>query len=240
LASESLAQVWPARSIAAGLPDVLLDTFARIGAARVFTRGQVIIAEQARTSEVYLIVAGFVRVINHSATGDQAMIAIRTSGDLVGELAALDGQPRTSTVIAASRVSVRVIDAPLFRSFAAAHPSVGEAVSRSVVGKLRGATRSRVDASAPSVLARVARVLDHLADSYGRMTAAGLLIDIPLPQRDLASLVGTSEKGVSRAYAVLRAGGAIDVTYRRVVVLDHKVLQRFAGDTTTPDETWTD
>jgi CRP-like cAMP-binding protein len=234
LANEPSAPTWPPRSAAAELPDVLLSAFARIGAIRIFGRGQVLMAEQATTSEVYLIVGGFVRVINHSASGVDAMIAIRTRGDLVGELAAMDGQPRTSTVIAASRVSVRVIDALLFRSFMTAHPSVAEAVSRSVVGKLRGATRSLADASGPSVFARVARVLDHLADSYGRPTTAGVLIDIPLPQRDLASLAGTSEKGVSRAYAVLRAQKVIGVTYRRVVVRDPVALQRYAADTFEP------
>lgn len=227
------AQTWPAHTLAAELPDVLVETFVRIGAARAFTRGQVIIAENAHTTEVYLIVAGFVRVINYSASGDQAVIAIRTRGDLVGELAALDGDPRSSTVVAASRVNVRVIDAPLFRSFAVTNPFVIDTISRGVVSKLRSATRSRIDVSTPSVLARVARVLEHLADGYGRTLSTGLLIDIPLSQQDLASLVSASERGVSRAYTVLRGSGAIDVAYRRVIIRDHKLLQQYAGELVT-------
>jgi CRP-like cAMP-binding protein len=219
---------WPARSLVGQLPDPLRDAFVRLGAVRVFGRGEVLIAEGAHTTEVYLIVIGFVRVLNHTADGDEAVIAIRTRGDLVGELAALDGQPRTSTVIAAGRTTVRVIDAPLFRAFAHEHARVGDAVARSVVAKLRTATRYRVETGRAAVLTRVARVLEHLVDGHGRMTTDGLRIDVPLPQCDVASLVGTSEKGVSRAYEELRRAGAILVAYRHVTVRDLEQLHRFA------------
>jgi CRP/FNR family transcriptional regulator, cyclic AMP receptor protein len=219
---------WPARSLLADLPAELRDEFLRIGALRVFPRGQVLIAESAHTTEVYVILGGFVRVINHTFSGDQVMIAIRTRGDLIGELAAMDGKPRISTVIAASQTTVRLIDAPLFRAFAGRHPIISDAISRSVVSKLRTATRYRVETGQASVLIKVARVLEHLVDGYGRVRTDGVLIDVPLPQRDLASLVGTSERGVSRAYDELRRAGVIDVAYRRVVVRRPDLLQAYA------------
>lgn len=188
-------------------------------------------AERATTSDVYVILSGFVRVLNNTASGETAMIAIRTRGDLVGELAAMDGKPRTSTIIAASRTRVRVVDAPLFRTFASTNPAVGDAVARSVVGKLRAATRFRADTGQASVLTRVARVLEHLVEGYGRPVGPGLLIDVPLPRQDLASLVGASEKGVARAYVRLRAAGVIDAGYRRTYVLDIEALARFADGT---------
>ncbi len=219
---------WPAHSFMGGLPRELHAPFLRLGTRAAFVRGEVIIVEKAATTAVYLIMSGFARVINNSAGGESAVIAIRTGGDLVGELAALDGRPRTSTVIAASRTTTRMIDGALFRSFAAANPSVGEAVSRSVVGKLRTATRYRADSGPASVFTRVVRVLEHLAGGYGRPVSAGILIDLPLPQCDLASLVGTSEKGVVRAYAYLRKTGVIATSYRKVTVLDLNRLRQLA------------
>mgnify|MGYP002620451504 CR=1 FL=1 len=186
-----------------------------------------IVAEQDTSTEVYVIISGFVRVVNHTAQGEEAMIAIRTCGDLVGELAALDGKPRLSTAIAASTITARVIDAPRLRAFTAAHPVVADAISRSVMAKFRAATRYRVATGQPSVLTRVALVLAHLADIYGRPITAGVLIDIPLPQRDLASLVGVAEKSVARAYRELRDCGVIDVAYRRVLIRDLARLYRY-------------
>jgi CRP-like cAMP-binding protein len=217
------------------LPEDLRAQFLRLGNHRAFARGDVIIAENDRGTEVYVIISGFVRVVNHTATGEQAMIAIRTSGDVVGELAALDGKPRTSTAIAASPTTVRVIDGPTFRAFTGRNPAVADAVARSVVAKLRSATRYRTETGKASVLTRVARVLEHLADSYGRTVSHGVLLDIPLPQQDLASLVATSPKGVARAYKELRDAGAITASYRQVVVLDLDLLQRYAAAAVHPE-----
>lgn len=158
------------------------------------------------------------------------MIAVRTIGDLVGELAAIDGKPRASTVVAASSTTMVVVDAPLFRAFLEQHRLAADIVARSVVSKLRTATRFRVETGKASTLARVARVIDHLGEGYGRSTTAGLLIDIPLPQRDLAALIGSSEKSVHRAYAYLRQKGVVNVSYRRLIILDIDLLRLFAED----------
>lgn len=226
--SANPAHVFPPRSFVGQLPDDLRGEFLRLGSPRSFSRGDVIVAEQDRSTEVYVILSGFVRVVNHTATGDAAMIAIRTRGDLIGELAALDGSPRLSTAMAAGAVKARVIDGPRLRAFAAAHPAVADAISRSVMAKFRAATRYRVATGQPSALARVALVLSHLADIYGRPVSNGVLIDIPLPQHDLASLVGVAEKSVARAYRQLREAGAIAATYRRVLVRDLALLRRYA------------
>jgi CRP/FNR family cyclic AMP-dependent transcriptional regulator len=219
---------WPARSLVGELPEPARDAFLRLGAPRFFARGDVILTEGTTGSDVYILLKGFVRVLNHTHAGDETMIAIRTRGDLVGELAALDGKPRISTVIAAGPTHARCVDGPRFRQFTADHADVAAAVARSVVSKLRHATRYRVETGTASVLTRVARVLTHLVEGYGRSRGEGLLIDVPLPQRDLASLVGTSEKGVSRAYEELRQAGVIDVAYRTVIVRDPGALARYA------------
>ena len=101
---------WPALSPLTNLPADLRDEFLQLGTPRVYNRGRVLMSEHDETPEVHLVLSGFVRVLNHTFTGDQVMIAIRTRGDLIGELSALDGKPRISTVIAASRTTARLID----------------------------------------------------------------------------------------------------------------------------------
>lgn len=214
----------------AELPDDLRGLFLRLGRPRSFQRGDVIIAENAVSTEVYVILSGFVRVVNHMSDGGVAMIAIRTIGDLVGELAAMDSKPRASTVVAASATKALVIDALRFRAFLDENRPAGDVITRSVVAKLRAATRYRVETGRSSTLSRVARVIDHLGEGYGRPVTAGLLIDVPLPQRDLAALVGASEKSVYRAYAYLRQKGVIDVSYRRVVIRDLELLRLHTED----------
>jgi CRP-like cAMP-binding protein len=229
-AARYASREWPARSVLAELPIELRTAFLRLGRLRCYARDEVIIAENATSTNVYVILSGFVRVLNHASSGDVTVIALRTVGELVGELAAMDGRPRASTVIAANRIFAMTIDARLFRSFIADNPMAGEVIMRSVVSKLRTATRYRVETGRASILTRVARVLDHLGEGHGRAVASGLLIDVPLPQRDLAALVGTSEKSISRAYARLEHEGVIEVSYRRIVILDLQLLRQHAHD----------
>jgi CRP/FNR family transcriptional regulator, cyclic AMP receptor protein len=115
-----------------------------------------------------------------SAAGHNVTLAVRPAGDMVGELAALDGRQRSATVTAATRTSVRSIGHAEFTAHLATRPAVSAAVQRSVVAELRQATRFRSDTNGSSVLARLARVLDHLGDRYGRPSPQGVLIDVSL------------------------------------------------------------
>jgi CRP/FNR family transcriptional regulator, cyclic AMP receptor protein len=219
---------WPGRTLLGELPDEIRAEFLRLGTLRRFARGQVILVAQARSTEVYVILRGSVRVVTETVAGEQAVLAMRTQGELVGEFAAMDGEPRIATVIAAGTVVARVIDGRRFREFTDAHPDFRQALERSVLAKLRAGVRLRAGTGQVTVLTKVSRAIEHLAELYGRPITNGVLVDIPLPQRDLASLVGTSPKGVGRAYHVLRNAGGIDVDYRRVIVRDANVVRRFA------------
>jgi CRP-like cAMP-binding protein len=214
------------------LPEEVQAALLRLGVRRRFRRGGVIIRENHRSTDVFVILSGVVRVVNHTLTGAQAVIAIRAAGDLVGEFAALDGGPRTSTVIAARPTEVLAISGPGFRRFVAENPVFGRAVERSVVAKLRTATRLRVEIGQAPIVTRVARVIEHLADLYGQPVRGGVLLDIPLPQRDLASLVAASERGVGRAYQELRSVGAITVYHSKDLVRDRALVHHNAEPTT--------
>ncbi|MBX9392078.1 Crp/Fnr family transcriptional regulator [Streptomyces sp. TRM72054] len=158
------------------------------------------------------------------------LLAVRGPGDLVGEFAAIDGGPRSASVIAAGTVSVRTIGGAEFRAFLRERPQAAEAVQRSITAKLRSATRYRIDTGGGSVTARVARTLDTLVRMYGRADAGCVRIDLPLTQGDLAALAGVSQAGVQRALRQLRAADAVATEYRGTVVRDVTALRRAAGE----------
>jgi CRP-like cAMP-binding protein len=101
------------------------------------------------------------------ADGGLALLSILGRGDLIGELAALDGQPRSATVTAASTVGTRALTRANFEEFPLNHPDAAAAVSRSVGAKPRWATQRRIDFSGRTVKVRVARVLLELAALVG-------------------------------------------------------------------------
>src|SRR5713226_7566089 len=105
----------------------------------------ILLAEGDRSTHLFLLVDGCVKVTAGNEDGHVALLAIRVGGDLVGELSCLDGHPRAATVTAAGHLVARTISQPQFHLFLRDHPFAALAVSASVGDKLRSATRRWVD-----------------------------------------------------------------------------------------------
>jgi CRP/FNR family cyclic AMP-dependent transcriptional regulator len=200
-----------------------------LGTLRVYEPGTILLREGEHGSHVLLLVKGLVKVTATSPEGYLSLLAIRTGGDLVGELASMDGEPRIATVTAAGRLRARVISQAEFRNYLTHHPEAALAVSGSVGAKLRWATRRRIDFGGHEVHVRLARVLDELAGSYGVEDGARTVIGVPLTQPELAALVGAAEPTVHRALTHLRKERIVVTGYRRIIVCDRERLALLAG-----------
>jgi CRP-like cAMP-binding protein len=220
-----------AGTLLASLPAPAAAELSALGTGCSLAVGKVLLHQGELSAHVYLLLAGVVKVTATTPEGGFALLAIRVAGDLVGELAGLDGQPRSATVTAAGSVAARVISQPVFNDFLNRHAEVGVAVSRSVAGKLRWATRRRVDFGGCEVRVRLARVLVELAAAYGEQARDGIRIAVPLTQPELAALVGAAEPTVHQALAVFRRSGLIGTGYRSTTVFDLPALRTVAAAT---------
>lgn len=174
-----------------------------------------------------MILRGCVKVLGDTRDGHTTLLAIRASGDVIGELSAMDGRPRSATTITAVPTVSRSIGIVPLQAYLSAHPSAALAMHRSIAEKLRQATRLRIDLGGAPVLVRLARVLYNLS-AYGRPTREGLLIEVPISQGELAALLGAAEPSVQRSLAELRRRGMIMTGYRKLVITDLDVLRRLA------------
>lgn len=211
---------FPRGSFLAGLSRVARIALLDLGVAREFGPERVLLREGDASTHAFLLVDGCVKITGTTPDGQLALLAIRVGGDLVGELAAMDSQPRVATVTTAGRVTARLINQAEFRRFLAGFPDVALAVSSSVGAKLRWATRRRIDFGSREVRIRLARVLLELATSYGIPAGTHVRIGVALTQPELAALVGAAEPTVHRALALLRRQGIVETGYRRVCVCD--------------------
>jgi CRP-like cAMP-binding protein len=203
----------------------------QLGTSTEYVAGRVVLREGESSTHVILLLSGCVKVTATTQDGGLALLAIRAGGDLVGELAGLDGQPRSATVTTVCGVRARIITESAFHDFLAHHPDAALAVSRTVGAKLRWANRRRVDFSGCAVRARLAKVLIELAAAYGWRTEDGLTIGVTLTQPELAALVGAAEPTVHKALAELRRHHVIRTGYRRTTILDQRALRAVAGHT---------
>ena len=180
------------------------------------------------TTHVILLLEGCVKVTADTSEGQSVLLDVRIAGDLVGELAALDGAPRLATVTAAGLVRVRMIDLASFHGFVHRHPMAGLAVSAAVAAKLRWSTRRRIDFGAYPVPVRLARVILELVRAYGRPDGEEVCIGVELSQPEWAALIGASEPAVHRALKDLRRRGIVRTGYRQTVVVQPASLAEMA------------
>jgi len=174
---------------------------------------------------VYVILQGVAKVTRSEPAGKSAILAIRTAGDVVGDMAAVDGGRRSATVTTLTPLVCQVMAGPVFRRFID-QPSAAAAFARYTVWRLREADRHRAEIAVLPVRQRLARALlrlDEAAASVGHQRA------FELPQQDLADLIGASRNAIVLALGVLRAEGVIDTSRRQVTVVDPVALQLIAG-----------
>jgi CRP/FNR family cyclic AMP-dependent transcriptional regulator len=199
------------------------------GRRRRLARGALLITEGSRSDNVYVVLTGHLKVFSTSDRGAEIVLAVRGPGALLGELAAIDDEPRAASVCALEPVEVMAVPAPAFSRFLRAHPEVMFTLLRTLTGRLRDADRKRVEFGAYDAISRVALRLVELADRFGEPTPTGVRITLPFTQDELAGWVGASREAVVKSLATLRRMGYVRTQRRSVVVCDVPALRRRAG-----------
>jgi CRP/FNR family cyclic AMP-dependent transcriptional regulator len=220
--------VWPARSLLGRLSVPARDRLLALGALRQYEPDRVLIRELDDTGYVLVLLDGVVKVTARAQDGRIALLAVRIRGDLVGELAALDGRHRSATVTSCGAVVARVVSRAEFRECLARDPQIAQAVSESVVAKFREANARQVDFAGSDVLTRLARVLYHLVMTYGHRDGNVARIRWPITQPELATLAGAAEPTAHKALRQLRDAGVVSTGYRSITVDDLDRLRDLA------------
>jgi CRP/FNR family transcriptional regulator, cyclic AMP receptor protein len=207
-----------------------------LGTLRVADPSRVILQEGMRESHVILLRDALTKVTVAMTDGRHALIDVRVSGDVVGEISALNGTPRSATVTTCRASVLRIIQRGDFRAFLRSHPDAAMEIAGIVADRLRMANRRRVDFASYPVKVRLARILWEVATAYGHREPEGIVVDMPLTQSELATMCGAAEITLQKALRDLRTSGVIGTGYRHVVIRDAAALQIYAdvGDSACP------
>jgi CRP/FNR family transcriptional regulator, cyclic AMP receptor protein len=195
---------------------------------RRFPRGDALFHQGDDPGMVLIIHSGRIKVSVVTPDGHDVMLGYLQPGTVLGDLAALDGEPRSTTAIAIDAVEALGVPMLAFRTLLDERPGIMRALALIAAQRLRLADRQRVEFAAYDVLGRVARRIDELAES-GTETAEGIEIDAGLSQEDLAAWTAASREAVSKALGAMRTLGWIETRRRVIVVLDRGALRRHAG-----------
>lgn len=220
---------WPSASLLGGIDIASRDRLLRLGAlAQYAAPDRILIREGEENSFVLILLDGVVKATARMQDGRDALLAIRMGGDLVGEIAAMDGHARSATVTTCGTVVARVVSRADFLDCLEREPRIAHAVSQSMAAKFREANSRQIDFTGTDVSTRLARVLHQIAVSYGQRTGKGVEIRWPLTQPELASLAGSAEPTVHKALRQLRTAGVVSTGYRSITINDLEQLRDIA------------
>jgi CRP-like cAMP-binding protein len=195
------------------------------GIRRTFPRGALLMFEEEPGERVMILLAGRVKISRIGDDGREVVLSIRDPGDVLGELAFIDGHPRSASATALEKVEALVMPASGFRVHLEKTPRVAVVLLEVVTRRVRDATVQLSQANASDVLGRLAARIVELAERYGVASDDGVVITLPLSQEELAAWTGASRAGVAHALQTLRTLGWVQTARRSMIVRDLDALK---------------
>jgi len=208
------------------------DTLERVAAGmrrRRFRRGEVIFHLGDPGDALFIIVEGEVKISLPSDSGDEAILVRLMPGDVFGELALLDGAPRSASATALTAVETVVLPRDRFRELIADEPVVRDALLAALAGELRRLTTHVEELHFLDITGRLAACLARLASDGGTPLPDGAIqLRSTLTQGDLAAMVGSTRQSVNKLLGQFAADGYLRVERDAIVVTDLEGLTRAA------------
>ena len=212
-----------------GVPVPALERLAAQCRWRRYAAGHRVISRQTPGQDVYLIIAGRVRVTSFSASGRQVTFRDIPAGDWFGDFAAIDGLSRSADIVAIESALVAAMPPAIFRDLLHNHPAVCDRMLNRLVTSVRELTERVFDLSTLGVQNRVHAELLRLAREAGiRGNVAHL---DPAPKHaELASRVSTYREQVTRELSALVKQGLLQRTGHALVITDVGALEKIVAE----------
>jgi CRP/FNR family transcriptional regulator, cyclic AMP receptor protein len=207
------------------LDDSTLLAIAGQARRRVVERGQVLFWQDESGESMFVLLEGAVKLVVSSRDGGVVELARLVAPASFGELAVLDGGPRSATAEAVERSTLLAITRAEVLRLVHSEEQVAEALLRLLGTMVRRTTRQVTDLALLSLQGRVAAKLLELADPVGESPARTRRFT----QVELATMVGAARQSVNQALKSLEARGWIRTAGHAVEILDPQSLRRLAG-----------
>lgn len=207
------------------LSDDEFDKLSHIFIVRVYRRNQIIFLEEETGNYMYLVLSGKVKVAKSSASGKETLLAIHRPGDFFGEMSLLDGQTSPATVSAIEDSKIISVSAADFHKYLLHNQKVLLQIINVLCARLRQVWQTQSMSSSTADV-RIRMGIHQLAQKHGIRDAHGTIIDLKITHQELAEMVGTSRETVTRVLAQLRKKGIVEITQRRITLLDDEALIR--------------
>jgi CRP-like cAMP-binding protein len=212
--------------ISQSLQDVLLSN----ALVQKLPRGHWLFSRGETPSGLYVVVDGAVRITGNSFAGKEAILTMAEPPTWFGAVSALDCLPHTHTAVVNVNSTLLNIPQGAFQAILKSEPELYKEVGLLLAYQLRLAFIAVEEHAHDSVIARLARRLILISNSYGQWTDRRR-VAVSLKQEELAFMLATSRQTINHLLKEMEAQGLIHLTYGEIVITDLPRLRQLGQPT---------
>jgi CRP/FNR family cyclic AMP-dependent transcriptional regulator len=189
-------------------------------------KGDALFRQGDEGTSLYLIIAGKIKIVRQSREGDEMILAMLSAGDFCGEMALLDGMPRSADAVAAEEAHLYGLNRKDFLSYVLNNATAAKAILSALSKRLRKADDFLQDIFFLNVGARLAKKLIELAMNNGFREGESGPVKLSVTQKDLAGMICATRESVNKELRVLREKNLVDLSSKTILIRDVEALKQ--------------
>lgn len=213
---------WLGRNVLfSGLDEAELRRLAGIAREVPLAAGAVLFEQGDESDGLYIVSQGIVRIYLTAEDGREATINLLEEGEVIGEIAILDGLPRSAGAAALTDARLVFIPTPSFCELIDSSPKLSRQMILMLCDRLRAANGQVDQAIFHDLRHRLIVLLRQIAIIHGRIEKDVAVVDLDLTQGTLAQMLGASREAVNKQLRALAKEGRIAVDAGQIRVFKH-------------------
>ena len=194
--------------------------------ARRLQRGEILFLAGHPGTRIYIVLSGVMKLAARDFEGRETILGLAVPGDMVGEVAALDGTVQPLDAIATTPTRLAGIEAEALLDIVCGNPEAGLRLARSVATRTRWICDAALERTSSEVPARLAGRLLDLAELLGCTNGTHIYLELPMAQSDLGRLAGMCRESACKTMRRFKREGLLDYEGRKLRILRPDVLER--------------
>ncbi|MEY2922082.1 MAG: hypothetical protein RL108_704 [Bacteroidota bacterium] len=189
-------------------------------------KGEPIFEEGESVNGIFCVKGGVCKLSKLSANGKDQIVKLAKSGELLGQRSLISDEPTNLSAVALEDMEVCFIPKSEIMNFFNQNNQFSMNVMKTICGDLKEADDHMVSMAQKSVKERLAETLLYLEDNFGKNNDGSLRIQ--LSREELAGIIGTATESCIRLLSELNKNGLVDLTGKKITILDRNKLKRMA------------
>ena len=196
------------------LDEKALGNLEKAAIKRAYPKNTILISKGDQSDQLFVVLKGKLKVSIADASGKEIIMSLLGAGDYFGEMAMIDGESRSATIMTTQASEVLTISRDDFHRTLMSSPELMFELLKVLARKVRIATDKLESLAFEDVYGRLVKLLIQLARPHEDVW----IVEDRLTHQEIANMIGSSREMVTRILKALTSGGYISIDRKRITI----------------------